>query len=124
LPTNCRRTFVFAAFRRLHPEPLREFFDHVPPGALPEALPQSLAIDNGALADIDSFSGCVQDSLEHLTARSSPDRRLSAEDVFVDIAKHGTGDSVHRLRTHGVDISRVNEIVRQLGWRIMERRNG
>jgi hypothetical protein len=103
---------------------LREFFDHVPPGALPEALPQSLAIDNGALADIDSFSGCVQDSLEHLTARSSPDRRLSAEDVFVDIAKHGTGDSVHRLRTHGVDISRVNEIVRQLGWRIMERRNG
>ena len=115
---------LFAAFRRLHPEPLGEFFDHVPPGTLPEALPQSLAIDAGALGDIDSFSSCVQDSLEHLTARSGPHRKLSAADVFVDIAKHGSGNSVHRLRTHGVDVSRVNEIVRQLGWRIMERRNG
>jgi len=112
---------LFAALRRLHPEPLRGFFDHVPPEALPEPLPEVVPVDAGALAGIESFSSCVQDSLEHLVPRSSQKRRLAAEDVFVDIARHGTGDSVRRLRTHGVDASRVNEIVRQLGWRITER---
>jgi hypothetical protein len=115
---------LFAALRRLHPEPLREFFDKVPPGALPEALPEGLPIDADSLADIESFSSCVQDSLAHLTLRSSPERKLSAEDVVVDIARHGTGDSVRRLRTHGVDVRRVDEIVRQLGWRITERAAG
>src|SRR5262249_48330106 len=112
---------LFAAMRRLQPDPLREFFDHVPKEALQEALPLTLPIDAGALADIESFSGCVQDSLNHLTPRTNSARRLSAEDVFVDIARHGTGGSVKRLRTHDVSVDKVNEIVGQLGWRIIER---
>ena len=114
---------LFAALRRLHPEPLREFFDHVSPLALPEALPQSLSVDTGALAEIDSFSTCVRDSLAHLTSHTGSLRRVSAEDVFIDIAKYGKGKSVQRLRTYGVDVGRVNEIVGQLGWRILEREN-
>lgn len=115
---------LFAALRRLDPEPLREFFEHLPPDALPEPLPENLPVDAGALAGIESFSSCVQDSLEHLVSRSSHERRLAAEDVFVDIARHGTGASVRHLRTHGVDAGRVDEIVRQLGWRITERGGG
>jgi hypothetical protein len=115
---------LFAALRRLHPEPLREFFDHLPSAALPEALPESLSVDRGALAEIDSFSTCVQDSLAHLTLRASSQQRVSAEDIFIDIARHGKGKSVQRLRTYGVDVSRVNEIVGQLGWRILERAGG
>lgn len=112
---------LFAALRRLHPEPLQEFFEQVPSEALPEPLPEGLSVDVRALAEIESFSSCVRDSLEHLTSRSSQERRLAAEDVFIDIARHGMGDSVRRLRTHGVDVNRVNVIVRQLGWRITER---
>jgi ATP-dependent Clp protease ATP-binding subunit ClpA len=112
---------LFAALRRLHPEPLREFLELVPPEALPEALPKEVLVDPGALSRIESFSSCVQDSLEHLVSRSSQQRRLAAQDVFVDIAKYGKGESVRRLRTHGVDTSKVNEIVRQLGWRLTVR---
>jgi hypothetical protein len=103
---------------------LRNLFDQVPEGALPDALPQNLAADAHAIDRMTSFSACVQSTLDHLTPRSSPKRKVSVEDVFVDIASHGHGSSVRRLREHGVGPRQVNDIVRKLGWSILKRRAG
>ena len=112
---------LFAALRRLHPDPLSEFFDQIPSEALPNPVAQDVTADPNALSDIRLFSGCVQDSLSHLTPQAGPDDKLTAKDLFVDIARHGTGESVRRLRTYGIDSNRIDEIVRQLGWSVAER---
>ncbi len=112
---------LFAALRRIHPSPLPEFFAKIPKESLPEPVSEDIPTDLEALMDIKQFSGCVQDSLNHLTPKSSLDDKLTAEEIFVDIARHGVGVSVKRLRTYGVDPSRINEIVQQLGWSVSER---
>lgn len=112
---------LFAALRRLHPDPLSAFFDQLPADALPEPIADNIESDPSAINGIRSFSGCVQDSLTNLSPRATPENKLASEDVFIDIARHGNGASVRRLRTHGVDVERINEIVRQLGWRVTER---
>ena len=112
---------LFAALRRLQPEPLPNLFAEIPSEALPKALSKGISSDMGALSEIRLFSSCVQDSLNHLTPKSSPTDKLAAEDIFVDIARYGTGSSVRRLRTFGIDAGRINEIVRQLGWTVADR---
>ncbi len=112
---------LFAALVRLVPESLGDLLDLLPKDALPKPLPATLAIEPSAFASIQTLSGCVQDSLEQLAPRSNEERRVTAPDMFVDIAKHGRGSSVQRLRTHGVDPQRINEAVRQLGWNILDR---
>ena len=42
--------------------------------------------------------------------------------MFVDIALHGNSKSTVRLRTHGVDQTKVEDIVKQLGWQILKRK--
>jgi hypothetical protein len=106
---------IFAALRRLHSGELSEFFSQIPSEALPAPLPLSLPVDRRSLDDIRQLSSCVQDSLDNLTPLVTEQKRLTSEDMFVDIARHGRGDSVHRLRTHGVDEERIDVIVRQLG---------
>lgn len=112
---------IFAALRRLHPGELSEFFSQIPSEALPAPLPASLAVDRESLDDIRVLSSCVQDSLNNLTPQVNEKKRLTSEDMFVDIARHGQGYSVHRLRTHGVDEARIDVIVRQLGWSVLDR---
>jgi hypothetical protein len=67
------------------------------------------------------LSTCVENALSRLGQRSSGERRLTAEDVFVDVAKYGTGASVVRLRTYGVTPEMVDHLVGQLGWQIARR---
>jgi hypothetical protein len=43
-----------------------------------------------------------------------------SEDVFVDIARYGTGESVRQLRTHGISRELIGTMVRDLGWQILE----
>lgn len=112
---------LFAALRRLHPKPLSDFFDQIPSDALPEPISEAVPTQPNALAEIRFFSSCVQDSLDNLTPQTDRDEKLTAQDMFVDIARHGRGSSVKRLRTHGVDTRRINDIVRQLGWSVAER---
>lgn len=113
---------LFAALRRLHPGSLTKFFAQVPSDALPDALSETLPLDRDALNGIKLMSSCVQKSLENLSLQATTTQPLTSEDVFIDIARHGKGDSVRRLRIHVVDEERINEIVRQLGWSVVDRR--
>lgn len=112
---------LFASLRRLHPEPLPDFFSQLPEGALPEPIPADVAVDTTKLNSISSLSPCVESSLSNLAPKASPRNRLSSEHIFVDIARHGGGRSTLRLRQHGFTKEVVEEIVRQLGWQVIER---
>lgn len=112
---------LFAAMIRLKSEPLNELFDILPKDSLPKPIRESSKAKKHVLQDEPHFSGCVADSLEHIGRRASLKRKLSAKDVFVDIAKHGTGSSVARLRAHGVSAKKIDQIVSQLGWTVIER---
>jgi hypothetical protein len=46
---------------------------------------------------------------------------LSTAEVFVDVAKHGVGASVARLRERGVTPEKVDRLVKECGWEVRER---
>lgn len=112
---------LFASLRRLHPAPLPDFFNQLPDGALPESIPEDIPIDVSSIDSIKSLSHCVNSSIDQLTPQATNENKVSSEDVFVDIARHGTGGSVLQLRTHGIDETKIEKIVRQLGWQLLER---
>jgi len=121
-------TQLFSAMRRLAPESLNEMFAQLPDGALPDCTPIAVAVEAVALDDIRSLSPCVTAAMTNLTVITSTSagdvsssRRITSEDMFVDIALHGNSKSTVRLRTHGVDQAKVYEIVTQLGHTVLQR---
>lgn len=110
---------LFAALKRLHSDRMDELLAQIPGDAIPDTMPAEIVADKDDIAHLDLVSSCVQHSLGHFATTAEPS--LSGEEIFVDIARHGTGASVQRLRTHGIDETKINEIVRQLGWRVTAR---
>lgn len=115
------RTF-FAALNRLNPDRLPEFFDEIPKESLPTPTSNEVKMDQSALKEINLFSNCVKTSIDTLID-VAVERKITTEDMFIDIAKNGTGQSVRKLRRFGVDEDRIKEIVNQLGWTVIERKN-
>lgn len=66
------------------------------------------------------LSGCIAYSQANLFRRVTPQHELSSADMSVDLAKHGTGSSVVKLRRHNVYSETVDEIVDKLGWNVIE----
>lgn len=119
--TIIRTRYFFAAIVRLEPAPIPELLNRIPPKALPEPIAEDVVAAQSILSAHPILSNCVDDSLKHLSQKATPQNKLSSADVFVDIAKYGTGRSVRRLRTYGVTPEKVTDIVEQLGWRVVER---
>jgi hypothetical protein len=112
---------LFAVLVRLQPQPLAELIARLPAGSLPDPIAAGTPHDPTELGNIHQLSACVQDSLTNLAPQASESAKLTEVDVFIDIARHGRGESVQRLRTHGVDPNRIDEIVKQLGWVVKRR---
>jgi hypothetical protein len=111
----------FAALRKLNPEPLNKLLDTLPSGSLPEPTGADI-ISYEQLYNSDvKLSGCVAESMRQIGEHSSPQRRISPEDMFVDIAKHGTGSSVTQLRQYGINAAKVDAAIKELGWQLIER---
>ena len=70
------------------------------------------------------LSDCVADSLEHFKELQPLPRRISSADMFVDIARYGHGESVSRLRHHGVGKKQIEERVQELGLVVLESNRG
>ncbi len=113
--------YFFAALARLRPEPIVEFLNYVPAESFPKPTSLDISTEKTLLSENPSLSGCVDESLRSLSARVPNNRKLSSADVLVDIAEHGTGSSVARLRKNGITKEKVNEIVDKLGWDIIHR---
>lgn len=96
------KTRHFFSVIRSKPDQLERFLSFLPNDALPqpyrgEFLPEALT-----LGENPQLSGCLEDSLTHLSEKIAGRRQLSTTDVFLDVAKHGTGHSVANLRANGI----------------------
>lgn len=115
--------YLFAALSRLRPYPLSELLERFPDDALPSPADAEIKPDNRIIEHNPRLSACVEDSLYQLDRITDSERTISATDLFVDIVRHGTGESVARLRTHGVTPEKVDSIIRQVGWSVLARVN-
>lgn len=112
---------LFSAQRHLHPEPLLAFFSQLPTEALPEPVADDVKVEANAMEAIRNLSADVKDSIEHLTPQATAKHKLSCKDIFIDIAKNGSEETVLSFRKNGVDEDKINDIVKELGWSVTER---
>ena len=105
----------------IKPGRISEFFNKLPDGALPDSVPADIPMQLSALISLDSFSPCINSAMSNLTPEVTADEQLSSEDIYIDIARHGTGKSTRLLRSRGISKSDVENIVGQLGWQLVER---
>jgi CHAT domain len=115
----------FQALVRLRDDSVSALLESLPAAALPDAIDAALPTENRALLEEKPLlSDCVADSLEHFKELHPLPRRISSADMFVDIAKHGHGESVSRLRHHGIRKKQIEERVQKLGLLILQRNSG
>ncbi len=114
------RTF-FAAVARLRPEQLPQFLDQLPEGSLPEAIGAEVPHESSILREDPQLSTCVENALLHLGKKADPEHQLSVAEVFLDVAKHGSGASVAQLREHGITPQKLDQVAREVGWEVRER---
>src|SRR5262245_62160074 len=114
------RTF-FAAVARLKPGQLAQFLDRLPETALPEPISEDVSRESRILQEEPQLSTCVENALSHLRKKADHYHKLSTAEVFVDVAKHGTGASVAHLREQGITPEKIDQLVEELGWEVRER---
>ncbi len=113
----------FQALVRLNDDSVKTLFESLPPGSLPEPIDANVPKEPDLiLGEAPLLSDCVADSLGHFNQLRSLPRRLSPADVFVDIARYGHGESVMRLRQHGVGKREIEERVQELGLAVLRRK--
>lgn len=110
----------FAAITRIKPEGFDQFFNMLPKEAMPEPVPAEVETNPTSIEHILKYSGCVNESVRELSERRK-EGKITVQDMFVDIAKNGKGESVRKLRTHGVDADAIEKIVAQMGWKLINR---
>jgi hypothetical protein len=113
---------LFQALSRLQDDAVKDLIASLPPESLPEPIdPVVTSEDRLVLAEDPLLSDCIAESLEHFKEIPALPRKLTTADLFVDIAKHGHGESVSRLRQHGIGEKEIEERVRKLGLVVLER---
>lgn len=118
-------TFVKALVHH-NPGSILELFERLPSGALPIPSQDIEVVQTngiGSLKKLNSFSPCVNSAMANLLPKIDSTRKLSSEDVFVDIALYSGGRSTERLRSHGVTKEMVDLLVRELRWDLIQRDN-
>ncbi len=89
----------FQALVRLRDDSVSALIGSLPAEALPHPIDAEVPRENRLVLEEEPLlSDCVADSLEHFSELQPLPRRISSADMFVDIAKHGHGESVSRLR--------------------------
>jgi hypothetical protein len=114
----------FQALLRIRDDTLRPLLDSLPEGSLPEPVPAGVPASPQLLKEDPLLADCVADSLSHFQEMEPLPRKLTPADVFVDVAKHGHGPSVARLRQHGVGPAELEATVQKLGLSVLRRTGG
>ncbi len=112
----------FQALVRLEDDSVKRLIASLPLESLPDPIDAAVTSERRlVLQENPLLSDCVADSLEHFKEIPALPRKLSAADMFVDIAKHGHGESVSRLRQHGIGKKEIEERVCKLGLPVLRR---
>lgn len=86
---------------------------HIPKQALPEPITGSVINERYIETEQPWLSHCIAASIERLSNALPKGQQLTALDVFIDIARNGTGDSVAMLRKHNIDTKAIDEILKK-----------
>lgn len=103
---------LFAALLRVGPDRLTDVTREIPREALPPATSGVVADQPYIVQERPWLSHCVEASIRRLMTQLPAGRTLSAVDVFADIAKNGTGESVRLLRQHNIGPGEIDAILR------------
>jgi hypothetical protein len=115
----------FQALVRLGDDSVNALMRSLPADALPDPIDAQVSRENRViLEESPLLSDCVADSLEHFKDLHPLPRKISSADMFVDIAKYGHGESVSRLRQHGIGKKEIENRVQELDMRILRRKSG
>jgi hypothetical protein len=112
----------FQALTRLEDPSLQRLLATIPSEALPEPAAADVPITRAVVEEAPLLSDCVADSLSQFQSQAPLPRKITPADVFVDIAKHGHGESVRRLREHGIGPREIEEKVRGAGVSVIRPR--
>jgi hypothetical protein len=106
----------FQALVRLQDDSVRALIESLPAGALPDPIDPNVPKGGRLVLEEEPLlSDCVADSLAHFQELRPLPRKISSADMFIDIARHGHGESVSRLRRYGVGKREIEEKVQELG---------
>jgi hypothetical protein len=112
----------FQALARLEDDSVTKLIGTLPIAALPDPIDPAVTTESQlVLRESPLLSDCVADSLEHFKEIPVLPRKLSPADLFVDIAKYGHGESVARLRQHGIGEKEIEERVQRLRLPVLRR---
>lgn len=112
----------FQALTRVEDPSLQRLLRTIPSEALPEPASADVPLTQAVLEEEPLLSDCVADSLAQFQSQGPLPRKITPADVFVDIAKHGKGESVRRLRQHGIGPKEIEEKVRGAGVSVIRPR--
>jgi hypothetical protein len=111
---------LFAALRRAEKSnPVISAIARRDPEALPPEIEGPIVTQPYIVQEQPWLSGCVSESIKRLSRHLPPGREVTGTDIFVDIAKHGTGGSVLRLRKHDIGPAEIDQIVRDTGVSVL-----
>jgi hypothetical protein len=102
---------LFSALLRVAPKSLAPITRHIPAQALPLPTPGSVATEPYVAEERPWLSHCVNSAIRRLGAALPADRKLTAADIFAEIALNGSGESVRLLREHQVTPEVIERIL-------------
>ncbi len=102
---------LFASMVRLKDPMVRPFLQSIPASALPEPMQDPILATDYIAREKPWLSHCVSTSIRRLARQLPGGHLLTTADVFADIAKHGTGHSVQRLRDHGIHPRHIDQVI-------------
>ena len=104
----------FAAALSDPSEDLKKVIHHIndiSADALPKPKGGALVEEQYIVDEQPWLSHCVASSLKRLSNLLPEGKALSSLDVFIDIARNGTGDSVQRMRDHNIGPEEIEKII-------------
>jgi hypothetical protein len=113
---------LFAAFQRVAAgpdNPLGALLRQVSEDALPARIDGPVVARPYVATEQPWLSHCVASSIRRLLQHRPSDRQITGADIFADIAKHGTGSSVRRLREHGITAAHIDAMVARAGLEVV-----
>jgi Domain of unknown function (DUF4062) len=90
---------------------LQAVMQHIPKEALPKPLEGKLIDEPYIAKEQPWLSHCISSSIKRLSKALPEGQLLTALDVFIDIVRNGTGESVALLRRNNIDTHAIEKIL-------------
>jgi hypothetical protein len=110
---------LFAALLRINPLGLRPIVEEIPKAALPAPTQGSVLDEPYIIQERPWLSHCVASSIRRLSKQLPEGQTLTAADVFADIARNGSGESVRLLRQHNIGPAVIDSILKRKNIQVL-----